>query len=245
VAALIAVLAILMVPWSRPLSAMERMAQQLRKVDSYRYHLSQSTTRSVAPGHQITWSEEGDVFWQAPDAFRFEDRIVKREKLLPVSGRSEEPSEPELLEHFVEVFPANKPGLLIDHKRKTFLREGFEPLGSTTYPWQPLKMIREGQGRIIRDLGTREIAGKPARGYVTRLVSGDPPRSHDWHVWVDPATDLPLEIGYTVDDKKEPRTTTVLRVADFQWNLPLEAALFDASTPDGYREITSVPDAPQ
>jgi outer membrane lipoprotein-sorting protein len=231
-AAAVVVIAMLLLNPRQPLSAMERMARQLREVTSYSYHLSSTNTRNVQDGKQITtWSEEGDVYWRAPDAFHFEDKIVKREAPVPPDGPAEE-----LLEHFLEVFPAGKPGVLVDHKRRTFLREDFEPIGSRTYPWQPLKMIREGEGEVIRELGTKGLGGKQARGYVTRLKGGDPPRSHDWEVWVDPETDLPLELGYTVDDRKEPRSTTVLRVTDFQWNIELDARLFDSKPPEGYTE---------
>jgi outer membrane lipoprotein-sorting protein len=230
-AALAAIVLVALQP-GRPLSAMERMARELREVTSYSYRLS-SVTTSIDDGgkHTTTWSEQGEVYWRAPDAFRFEDRITK----------SETPTSPdrlplELLERFVEVFPPGKPGVLIDHQRKTYLNEGFAPLGSKTYPWQPLKMIREGNGEVTAELGSREIAGKQARGYVTRFASGDPPRPHSWHVWVDPETGLPLEIVYTVEDASEPRTTTVLRVTDFRWNLELPATLFDPVVPDDYRE---------
>jgi hypothetical protein len=177
------------------------------------------------------------VYWSAPDAFRFEDRITKSETPL---AQGEAPQE--LLEHFVEVFPAGKQGALIDHKRKTYMSEGFAPTGSKTYPWYPLKMIREGHGEVIGDLGSKEIAGKRARGYVTRFESGDPPRPHSWHVWVDPQADLPLEIGFQVDDLKEPRTTTQLRVTQFQWNIALDAKLFDSTPPTGYSELPAPAD---
>jgi hypothetical protein len=161
---------------------------------------------------------------------------VKREAPAPADGPAEE-----LLEHFVEIVPASKPGLLIDLKRKTFLREDLPPPGTTTYPWQPLKVIREGKGRVIRELGTREIAGKQARGYVTAFESGDPPRAHEWYVWVDPTTDLPLEIGFTVDDQQEPRTTTVLRATDFRWNVKIDPRRFEATVPEGYQEKPANP----
>jgi hypothetical protein len=66
VSALVAILMMLIFPSTQALSAMERMAQQLREVTSYRYHLS-STTRAVRRDKgATTWSEEGDVYWQAP-----------------------------------------------------------------------------------------------------------------------------------------------------------------------------------
>ena len=215
------------------LSAMERLARQLRDVTSYSYVLSSVNTSSAEGGKRTTtYSEQGQMYWQAPNAFRFEDKITKSETPVPTDGPPQV-----LLEHFVEVVPAGKPGVLIDYKRKTFFREGLPPEESATYPWQPLKMIREGHGEVTGDLGNKEIGGKQARGYLTSFESGDPPRPHLWQVWVDPETDLPLEIGYQVDDGKEPRTTTELRVTDFRWNIELDAGLFDSTVPAGYQEL--------
>ena len=87
-------------------------------------------------------------------------------------------------------------------------------------------------------LGARTIGGKTARGYLVPLSTGDPKRRHDWQVWVDPETDLPLEIGYQVDDRKQPRTTTVHRLSNFRWNTKLDPKLFDPALPEGFREVS-------
>jgi outer membrane lipoprotein-sorting protein len=230
--AVLAWLAILSVE-SRQLSAMERMARHLREVKSYRYTVtSETTTAGQDPNRQTTWRESGRSFWRAPDAFRGEIKIVKIES----ADGGREPGE-EVLEDFVEIFPPGRMGIFIDHKRKTFFRCRYDPIGSTTYPLEPLKLIREDNPPRTRDLGTRQIDGKSARGYLVPLTTGHPPRRHDWQVWLDPATDLPLEISYEVDDRKKPRTTTVLRVGDFRWNEEPDPKLFDATQPAGYREV--------
>ena len=103
---------------------------------------------------------------------------------------------------------------------------------------EPLKVIREDSPTRTRELGERKIGGKTARGYLVPLSIGDPPRRHDWQVWVDPETDLPLEIGYDVDDHKQPRTTTILRFSNFRWNVDLDPKLFDPAPPEGFREVS-------
>jgi hypothetical protein len=141
------------------------------------------------------------------------------------------------LADFVQIFPAGEQGIFINRMEKTYFRCRFKPTGSSTYPLEPLKMIREGTGEVTRELGTKEIGGKLVRGYETRLASGDERHDHLWHVWVDPETDLPVEIGYDFDDKMEPRTSTVFRLSDFRWNEELDSKLFEPNTPEGYREV--------
>jgi outer membrane lipoprotein-sorting protein len=220
------------------LSAMERMADRLNEVSSYSYRVfSETTTTDRAARLETTWRETGTDDWQAPNAFRGAEKIVELKSVNGVLGPEK------VLEHFVEIFPANKVGLFIDHHRKTFFREKYDPLGSTTYPMEPLKKIREDRPPQGRDLGSKPVAGKSAHGYEVNLTTGDPPQSHDWQVWIDPQTDLPLEVGYQLDDRGEPRTTTIFRLYDFHWNGRFDPGLFEAVPPEGYREVSS-PETP-
>jgi outer membrane lipoprotein-sorting protein len=220
---------------SEQLSAMERVARQLNSVKSYSYDFRSETVTTDAndPTHKTTWLELGKACWQSPDAFLSRDKVVKIEAGQP--GRADRE---ELLVEFVEAFRPGGQGVFIDYKAKTYFPSTFDPTGSKTYPMEPLKKIREDAPARVGDLGTRQIGGKTARGYVVSLATGDPPQRHDWHVWVDPATDLPLEIGYDVDDHKQPRTTTILRFSNFRWNEDLDPKLFDPAPPEGFREVS-------
>lgn len=214
------------------LSAMERVAQRLRTVNSYSYLLSTKTTSIDAAGSRTTtWLGEGPTYWSAPDAFRDEMKIVKTDVDHATGNRSVE-----VLEDFEQVFPAGKRGIFIDHKRKQFFWQAFEPTGSRTYPLEMLKLIRDELLEATRELGAKQVQGKEARGYVVPLTTGTPPRLHEVEVWVDPATELPVEFGYEVSDAEEPRTTTVVRVSDFRWNLDLAGKLTGAEPPMGYHE---------
>ena len=220
---------------NQQLSAMERVARQLSEVRSYAYdfHSETATVDANEPTHKTTWLENGKAFWQSPDAFRSRDKIVKRE-----SAQAGHAATEELLVEFIEAFRPGGQGIFINYKEKTYFRCPFDPTGSKTYPMEPLKKIREDAPARARDLGTRQIDGKTAQGYVVPLVTGDPPRRHDWQVWVDAETDLPLEIGYDVDDHKQPRTTTTLRFSNFRWNEDLDPKLFEPAPPEGFREVT-------
>jgi outer membrane lipoprotein-sorting protein len=229
------VLLALVLSGNEQLSAMERMARQLNEVKSYSYDFRSETVTTDAnePMQKTTWLENGKAFWQAPDAFRSRDKIVKLE-----SGQAGRAASEELLVEFVEAFRPGGQGVFINYKAKTYFPSTFDPTGSKTYPMEPLKRIREDAPARARDLGTRQIGGKTARGYVVSLATGDPPRRHDWHVWVDPETDLPLEIGYDVDDHNQPRTTTTLRLSNFRWNVQLDPKLFEPAPPEGFREVS-------
>ena len=211
------------------LSAMERMARQLREVKSYSYKESWRTTWVGEGGKQTTtWRGDGQTFWHAPNAFRSGQKIVK------IEGTSAQHTE-QVLEDFIEVYPAGKLGIFIDHTMKTYRRLPFVPTGSFTYPSDLLRMIRENSGEVTRDLGTKEIQGKKARGYMIALKDAHEDRVPDpVEVWVDPETDLPLQFGY--EGKNE--TTYERRIAGCRWNIELAPELFEAKPPAGYADIT-------
>ncbi len=230
-----AALVLLAVNSGPQLSAMERMAKELHQITSYSYRESWESTWLEADGKRsITSKGDGMTCWMAPDAFRTEMKIVRIELAIPNGKLSER-----LLEHFAEIYPAGKPGIFVDFIRKTFDRLLFDPVGSRTYPADLVRMIQEGSGTVTRELGTKEIQGKKARGYVIVLKGSHEKRANDQlkdpvQVWVDPATDLPLEIGY--EGKNE--STYTHRVTDFRWNTALDRQLFEPTPPAGYADIT-------
>ena len=159
--------AILLNPGER-LSAMERMAKHLRKVRSYTYRETWESTWFEDGGKQrITSKGDGSAAWRAPAAFRNQMKIVKTEQVVQGGATNEQ-----VIEHFAEIFPADRPGIFVDYVRRTIDRVPFEPTGSRTYPQDMLRKIQEGAGRVTRELGTKEIDGKPVRGYVIVLDAG-------------------------------------------------------------------------
>lgn len=229
------IMLVLALSGNQRLSAMERVARQLSEVKSYSYDMwtETVTTGEGDPKHTTTWRERGAGYWQAPNSFRDGDKIVKID-----AGETDRAPSEELLVEFVQAFRPSGQGIFINYKEKTYFHCTFDPVGSKTYPLEPLKLIREDSPTRTRELGERQIGGKTARGYLVPLSTGDPKRRHDWQVWVDPETDLPLEIGYQVDDQKQPRTTTVHRLSNFRWNTQLDPKLFDPVPPEGFREVS-------
>ena len=240
ISVLVGVVMLLAFGLGKPLSAMERMVRQLREVESYTYVMSTTATEVEDGGNRTTtWKSKAPNYWQAPSASRSEFRAVKTEK----PSRAGQPAG-ELVEDFAEIYPAGKLngspattakyqlGIFVDHKRKTFRRLPFEPIGSPTYPLDLLRMIREHLGEVTRDLGSKQIDGRKARGYAmtfkkTRESRPKPPMD----VWVDAETDLPIEFGYKSKNG-------AFRVAEFRWNIELDPKLFEPTPPQGYDDIT-------
>ena len=226
------------------LSAMERMVQKLQDVKSYSYKIeSENTFYDDGQREPTIVSEQGVSFWQAPDAFDNETKIVRSQ-----AGADGIRTE-QVVEDFAEVFPAGRPGMYIDHKYKVYRRLPNEPDGSPMYPWDMLRLIRENSGEILRELGTKELHGRQARGYVIVLKGLRGPREDDQvhdpvEVWVDPATDLPVEFDYRGkhDEPDQHGAGYWLRATDFHWNVDVDPGQFEPRPPAGYTDIAP-PDA--
>ena len=214
------------------LSAMERMAKELKEVKSYSY---KNTEHVVIL--QKGRTEPGIVdlsqlnYWQAPGSTR-EDLKIVLSGAVP-HGYSSGQVEADI----VSISLADKQGILIDRVLKTYTREpklraADTGSGSLTYPMSLLRIIREESGKIVRDLGTKQIGGERAHGYLM-----DYPKTgwHNVEVWLDTETDLPLEVR---DEAKDETTTSVMRWTDFRWNIVLDPKLFDTAPPEGYADIT-------
>jgi hypothetical protein len=149
-----------------------------------------------------------------------------------------------LLAHYTGIHPASKPGVLIYHDGRTVtmvktFRQIPPILDADAGPDSPitkLRMVREGEGEVLRDLGTKTIQGKSARGFVMALKDAKPGSGFDaLEVWVDPKTDLPVEFGF---ERKDGGSTSLYRITDCQWEIEIDPKLFDPTAPPGYIDIS-------
>lgn len=215
------------------LSAMERIAKELREVTSYSYHVHWQTAElDERAKHSTTWKGDGTTCWRAPDAFHYDMKIVKIDEDVPTGKRTET-----VLEHFAEIYPQGKPGALIDYEHKTFIRVNYDPTGSKIYPDDALRMIREGSYDVKRDLGTKQIGAAKARGYVLVLKNAHTKNAvHDpVELWVDVETNLPIQFSY--GGKNEGSVYSDL-MTDFRWNIELDQKLFDPTPAAGCDDIS-------
>ena len=214
------------------LSAMERMLKELREVKSYSYKCVEHVT-IVRKGK----TEPGlvdliqTIFWRAPGSLREELKIV-------LSGAVPEGyHQGQVDADIVGIYSAEQPGIFMDQLTKTYFRmpkltAEHTGSGSLTYPMKPLRDIRELTGTVTRDLGTQEIHGKQAHGYMMAYKNLDDDLVE---LWLDPETDLPLEVGW---ETKDETTTSHVRMIDFRWNIDLDEKLFDPTPPAGYIDNT-------
>jgi outer membrane lipoprotein-sorting protein len=223
-----------------PLSAMERLAKAVREVKSYSYKMRNLDT-FVAHGQNqpTTIVHTSTVHWLESAGLLYDEQIVRTGG--PVYPRERAGG---LFNHITGIHPAGKPGILVYHDGrsvsmiKTFNRIPAlrEVDAGKDSPITKLRMVREGDGKVLRELGTKTIRGKNARGFVMALHAAKPGSGFDaLEVWVDPETDLPLEFGYELSTGELKR---VFRITDCRWNIDLDPKLFDATPPAGYVDIS-------
>jgi hypothetical protein len=102
-----------------------------------------------------------------------------------------------------------------------------------------LERLSNYSGQADRQLGTKEINGKKARGFVIDVRKIDP----DAHpgaveIWIDSDSNLPVQLDLEIDEAGVPAS---LRMEDFRWNVDLDPKLFEPKPPDGYADATQKP----
>jgi hypothetical protein len=235
-AAAVLLIAIFVANTARPLSAMERMVKQLRKATSFSFELEETSDR-ISGDHRRRILRNDTNFWRAPAAWHGTTKMVKL-PLPPPPGAAGE-----LLVDVEEIYSPGERGILIDHKKKTFFRTRvMEPNDFPDYsPVNWVQRMSTGNVKVVSDLGTKQLHGKTAHGYVVSLGNPDPTSGQNAiEVWLDPETDLPIEFRY--EDKGETETidawTNVMRVYNCRWNIELDDAVFAMNEPAGYDDTS-------
>ena len=133
-----------------------------------------------------------------------------------------------------DIFPAGKPAIHLDNKAKTIRRDP-APRGEQP-PFMMLDKLSKFSANADRDLGAKEIKGKPAVGFEIDAKKIDPDSyAGPVEIWLDAKSRLPLALRYEMRSPVMP-APMVLRMNDFQWNIDLAANLFEAKAPAGYAE---------
>jgi len=202
---------------TRPASAMEKMAESVGRAKSCKMTAIMRTTRflksddAAKPAGKTTESKD-TMYWQTPDKARGEFVCCER----PCTN----------------IFPGEgKPWIDLNHEARTF---HLHP--APDVDWQRAfapDMIVAYADRADRDLGTKEIDGKMAWGFAI----SDPDISVPglWEIWIDRQSNLPVSIRA---EMKTERMTSVTETTEILWNLDLDPQLFDATPPEGYRDLT-------
>jgi hypothetical protein len=238
---------VLMIVFANPvreLSAMERIVKAVREVTSCSFQWSNRITFAPRGGKPpVIRVQTCNVYWRAPGPGNEQwlgdlAAPIKCVQLDPdAAGRRE----PRLRTDVTEVYPTGKPGILIDFLDKYYFWT--PPLPASELPRvSPMAMlttVRDGSCEVVRELGLRQIEGREARGYVLN-VKGAPAfhkaKGNEVEVWVDPATDLPIQFRFEEDNGGDPKE--VFRITDCRWNIKLDDDLFQTNPPAGFINST-------
>jgi hypothetical protein len=237
-------LAAFFVTSSNQLSAMERIAQAARHVTSFSYKLTHkvenaATTEKPARTLDLT----SFTYWRAPPDSKPDEfgDLRATQKNVAVYHETTGDRGPVVLTDIIEIHPSGQPGILIDYLAKYYFRiprlHASDIATSTPLLW--LRAVREKTGKIVADLGTREIDGREARGFS--MSFGDVTQFDDFgpvEVWIDPQTDLPVEFCFRYINSDDEGFTENISATDIQWNMELDPRLFDTTPPAGFLDIT-------
>ncbi len=212
----------------KPVSAMEQMAESIRKARSYKCTAYVDSSHVPEPGKQpVVDNWTGTEYWRAPDSSRYETRTrkgLKLESTMIYAGK-------------------DRPRLQIDHDNKTFTRD-WTP--ARTSPSERLEELSNFSGNADRELGTRVIDGHKTFGFEIDAKKidrwGGPGKAE---IWLDATSNLPIRCRFESTESmagcgftSEVLIHFIIRIEDIQWNIDLDPKLFDPTPPAGYTDVS-------
>jgi outer membrane lipoprotein-sorting protein len=208
---------------TKQLSAMERMAENIRKAKSFKYteivtytdDLPEPGKPSVVAFTYINYGER--------DSFRSERFIPSWKGAGPEA---------------ININSASKPCIHISNSHKTYsVRPPISKKGYFSDDQASLDNLGNFSGSADRELGTKEINGKKARGFEIGLKKIRPDSDGGLaEIWIDVESNLPIQVRYENPKILESFTTELF--TDIQWNIDIDPKLFDTTPPEGYTEAT-------
>ena len=210
----------------RPLSAMEKMAESIRKAKSYRYNLIVRHYEGFHRGRNELprFSEHRHVVYQLASGTARMDSIHSPNW----KGPGPEGTEISLV---------GRPGIEIDHREKVFRRLRVRQTSTFLGPSYDVQSLGNFSGKANRELGDKEINGKTARGFEIDMkkINGE---SGVGEIWLDAQSNLPLFACYEL---RQLGWSAREIISDIQWNVDLDPKLFDTTPPAGYTDATPKP----
>jgi len=214
---------------AKPVSAMERMAEAVRKARSYKCTETVKTSYDFPkPGKPAVMEAIYTIYRQLPGAARSDLTNLYDSWKGPGPERT-------------EIFPVGQPMIHIFHPTKTFRRYPPFRKGPYSSVFDRLEDLGQFSSQADRRLGTKEINGKQADGFEIDMKKMHPDaRGSVAEIWLDRATSLPLFVRMQF---KGLDTSTTCEDRDIEWNIDLDPKLFDATPPEGYTDDTPKPPA--
>jgi outer membrane lipoprotein-sorting protein len=230
----VAILAILLVwlgSFAQPLSAMEQMAENIRKAKSYKcIQIAQLKKEFPEPGKPSDREGTITVYWIAPGSARTEAVITR-----PQTWKGPGPQA-------TQIQPAGKPGIVISYQSHTYKRTPAPQINAYSSTFDDLENLGNFSGKADQVLGTKEIGGKKAEGFKIDMKKMEPESRGGGmaEIWLDAESNLPILVHY---EFKNIDSASTLLIKDIQWNIDLDAKLFDTTPPEGYTDATPKPPA--
>jgi len=243
--------AVMLVVWllgtATPAVALERLAQAIEKVNAYSYRMDQVYVSQKGEGRTVRQVTVGR--WRTePVGLHATTRIVETQDTNTLT-----PGEPKTLADIEESHQAGQFGILVDHLAKEYWSMNEVIDAAAIPPGSPqviVHMVQQRRGRVLRDLGQKQINGKKTRGLeiildqdqpVSELgvTTSDEEPGRDWRnakieVWVDPKTDLPIEFRHV---RRGDDFETTYRFTDLQWNRDFAEDAFKVDVPQDYTKL--------
>jgi hypothetical protein len=138
----------------------------------------------------------------------------------------------------VQIVPVGRSGIDIDHRKKTYHRIAGRTAGTPLSRSDDLELLGQLSAVADRELGTREIEGRPAVGFQVDLKKINE-EAGTAEIWLDSQTYLPILVRYNFAKQGDRSFTDVL--SDIRWNVELAPQQFDPTPPEGYREVPANP----
>ncbi len=212
---------------TKPVSAMEKMAENVRKAKSYvckRVLLTHD--EAVEPGKATCLAMCQTVYWLASGAERTETTYPDGSETV---GTPRE----------ISITIPGKPGISIDHETKTFHRHAPDVRHlSSDADDGALQNLGKFSGAADRELGAKQINGKEARGFQISMKKIDSDCEDDAavEIWIDPESGLPALVRF--ENMMYLGVSNTEINSDIQWNVNLDPKLFDTTPPEGYKDAT-------
>ena len=220
---------------AKPVSAMEKMAENVRQATSYKCTVNAKITHVPTEGKPPLVSEYvGTQFWRLPDLVRWENTVytglgVRKEKGPGIQRTSIHSGK-------------DKPWLEIDNRSKTFhfrppAVNDSAPSSAERPPAERLEDLGKFCGDADRRLGTKQINGKEANGFLVDHKKIDLRSSGTAEIWLDSETNLPVLVRYAIKNsavRLRRRSSTVASSGISAW-------IRNSSTPRHRKVIAEMP----
>ncbi len=237
-AALLALLLLWGGDMARPVSAMEKMAESVRKAKSYKSTITSISRWRETPPKGASTPGPLVIRRTTQTCYHLADGSQRTETLDQFSGGFY-PGGIGPTAKVTWINPAGKPWTALNHQTKTYRR--YPPAERDSF-MDEVQSLGSFAGRADRELGIKEIDGTKARGFqfddASKLLPHNSPPETIADVWIDIESNLPIRL-HQERKKKVGDIPEMTCTFNIQWNLDFDAKLFDATPPEGYTDVTS------